>query len=303
VPADRSLTFALSEPPSPELLSLFSDFRLLTNLALRQAIQESVTSRKSLSRFARDQALLLHVNGSHSRCALHIALALVAGHRRRLRQPGPSPRVPYVRRPFLRADDSTFHFDATSGKLRLPLRRGEWASSTAEVSDYHRRVLADPTLTVKQLHLTSDRMVLILEKAVPAPYAPTSLLALDTNEGSLDGVTVGSEGTRPTRVDFSEIPILQRRHMERRRRLARRKATDRRLRRVLLGREGRREHDRVRSRLHVLSKRMVEVAAEHSAAIALEDLSKLPRRNRGRGWRSPRTRRRLSSWPRGELHR
>jgi predicted RNA-binding Zn-ribbon protein involved in translation (DUF1610 family) len=129
------------------------------------------------------------------------------------------------------------------------------------VSDYHRRALADTTLTVHQLHLTSERLILILEKAVPKPYAPSSLLSLDTNEGSLDGATVGAEGTRPARVDYSEIPILQRRHMERRRRLARRKATDRRLRRVLLGREGRREHDRVRSRLHVLSKRMVAVAA------------------------------------------
>jgi hypothetical protein len=283
VPSYRSLIFSLSEPPSAAILSLFSDFRLLTNLALRQALQESVTSRRALSRFVRDQAHLLHVNGSHSLSALQIALGLVAGHRRRLRLPGPPPRVPYLRRPFLRADDSTFHFDPVSGKLRLSLRRAEWASVTAVVSEYHRRVLADPTLTIKQLHLTSDRMILILEKAVPAPYAPTALLALDTNEGSLDGVTVGSEGTVPARLDFSEIPTLQHRHMERRRRLARRKATDRRLRRVLLGREGRREHDRVRSRLHVLSKQLVTVAAEHSAAVALEDLSKLPRRTRGAG--------------------
>jgi hypothetical protein len=79
VPAYRALSFSLCDPATPELLSLFSDFRLLTNLAVRRALQLSTTSRHSLSRYVRDNALALRVNGAHSLCSLQIALGLVAG--------------------------------------------------------------------------------------------------------------------------------------------------------------------------------------------------------------------------------
>jgi putative transposase len=78
----------------------------------------------------------------------------------------------------------------------------------------------------------------------------------------------------------------------------------------LLAREGRRERNRVRSRLHVISRTLVETAASRRAAIALEDLTRLstPRRRGPQSLskdapRSPKLRRRLSSWPRRELHR
>jgi putative transposase len=304
MPTYRALTFSLREPPSPALLALFADFRLLTNLAVRRALEQSITSRPSLSRYVRDNAIALRVNGSHSICSLQIALGLVAGWRRKARQSGHPPRFPYVRTPFLRADDSTFHFDPSTGRLRLSLRRTEWTSLQLQTSDFHRRYLADPTLRVKQVHLTPTRAVFILEKTLPAPIVPTSLLALDTNEGSPDGVTVGPTGVHPVRVDFREIPVIQHRSFARRRRIARRKAHDRRVGRRLLKWAGTRERNRVVSRLHALTRQLVETAARHRSAIALEDLSRMRKTGRPfpRG-RSARTRRRLSSWPRGELHR
>ena len=151
---------------------------------------------------------------------------------------------------------------------------------------------------------------------MPEEYTPTTLLALDTNERSLDGVVVAASFTRAVTVPFPEIALVQQRHVARRRRLSRKKARDRRVGRRLLNREGRREHHRVQSRLHILSKRLVEVACRNRAALALEDFSRLaklrPRRNPAGGRRrragdssprAPKLRRRLSSWPRAELHR
>jgi IS605 OrfB family transposase len=304
VPAYRALVFRLREPPPSALLALFSDFRLLTNLALRRSLELSITSRQSLSRYVGDQALALRVNGSHSICAPEIALSLAAGHRRRMRESTHPAKVPFVRRPFLRADDKTVHFDPVSGKLRLSLRRTEWTSVHLVVSDYHRRCLADPSVRLKQVHLTPDRAGFVLEKTLPTPFTPASLLALDTNEGSLDGVTVGPSGVTPVRVDFREIPLIQHRYFARRRRLAQKKAHDRRVRRGLLNDAGRRERNRVLSRPHALTRRLIEVAARHRAGLAFEDLSKMPHADGSfRRGRSARTRRRLSSWPRGELHR
>jgi IS605 OrfB family transposase len=276
-----------------------SDYRLLTNEIVREALLTSKTSRGALSRFARDRAFVHRLTGQHAVVAANIALTLVKAHRKRLRR-GATASPPYVRRRFLRTNPQTFHFDPASGKIRLSLRSGEWCSWLVLVAPYHREVLATPGTRIKQLHVNEQRVVLYLEKSAPDPYVPNAVLALDTNESSLDGVSVETAGAEWVRAPFPEVRSIQARHVARRRLLARKKAHDRRVGRILLGREGRRERHRVRSRLHALSKSLVEQALHQRAAIALEDLTRLPLRRRRSG---PRFRRRLSSWPRGELHR
>ncbi len=315
----RSLVFSLALPSDRdsgrpalpiEVRELQGDFRLLVNLCLREAIATNVTSRGKLSRFARSRALELRVTGPIGVAASEIALGLAAGHRKRLRR-GIVARVPYVRTPFVRLPRECFHFDPDTGKLRLSLRRGEWSSVLLTVSDHHRRVLADPRHRLTQMHLGSRGAVAIYAKTPEPEYAPTSLVALDTNERSLDGVRVTSEGSNFVRVLFPEIREIQGIHFERRRFLAHKKEHDRRVGRVLLGREGRRERHRIRSRLHEISRSIIEQLATERAALVLEDLTGLPRprrrgsfrRGAGGALRSRTFRRRLSHWPQGELHR
>jgi len=307
----------LPDPPSLgislPLRGLMDDFRLLVNQCLREALAHSTTSRGSLSRFARDRAREARVTGGIGLAAADIALALASGHRRRLRQ-RLNCRVPYVRTPFVRVPSEYFHFDSESGKLRLSLRRGEWTSLVVPVSDYHRRVLANPDHRVTQVHVGLRRVVLVYAKTVPEPYVPTSLVALDTNESSLDGVWVREEGATFVRVRFPELREIQARHFGRRRYLGRKKAHDRRLARQLLRREGWREHHRIGSRLHDLTRSLLDRLANEHAALVLEDLTGMPqlRRTQRTGRTAaqgpplfrPRTfRRRMSSWPRSELHR
>jgi putative transposase len=170
-------------------------------------------------------------------------------------------------------------------------------------------VLTDPDHRVTQVHISLRRVVFVFDQSVPEPYTPTPLVALDTNESSLDGVEVGEDSAGLVRIAFPEIRELQFRHMGRRRFLGKKKAHERRLARWLLGREGRRERDRIRSRLHVLTRRLVgELVTRHSA-LALEDLTHLPHprrrgvRGRPTALKSRSSRRRLSSWPRAELYR
>ncbi|HTT26523.1 MAG TPA: zinc ribbon domain-containing protein [Thermoplasmata archaeon] len=307
----RALSIPLDGPLPAPLLSLLATYRLLVNEILREALATGSTSLGALSRFARNRAFAHQMTGTHAVVAAGIALALVRGHRRRVRL-GMTPRPPYVRRQFLRADDASFHLDPIPQRVRISLRRGVWTSFGIRLSTYHRAVLATPGLRLKQLHITDDRIVLYYERPAPAPYVPRALLGLDTNERSLDGVCVTARATRAVTVPFPDIAVLQQRHADRRRRIARKKSHDRRVGRRLLRREGLRERHRVLDRLHVLTKHLVEVARRHHAALALEDFTKLARMHRRRGqharWkpgapRSKTLRRRLSSWPRGELHR
>ncbi|MCI4347954.1 MAG: zinc ribbon domain-containing protein, partial [Thermoplasmata archaeon] len=299
VPVLRGLVVSLSSPLPPALFSLLADYRLLTNEILREALASGKTSRGALSRFARDRASVHQLNGQHAVVAADIALSLAKGHRRRLRE-GLHPRVPYIRRLFLRTNPRTFHLDPESGKVRLSLRNGDWCSFLLHLSRYQRDRLGGEGVRIKQLQVSPDRAVLFLERPAPKPYAATSLLALDTNESSLDGVSVDSRASRLVQVPFPELRHIQAAHFVRRRKLAQKKAHDRRVGRRLLGKEGRRERHRIRSRLHVLTARLLDIVARHHGALALEDLSRMPTSRRRF---SARTRRRLSSWPRRELHR
>lgn len=294
--ARRGLPCSLAAPLPASVLSLLADFRLLVNLGVREALQQNQTARGSLVPLAQRLAREHRIGFSHVRLAMDKELSLTKGHRRRLRLHRASS-VPYVRKRFLAADDDTFHLDPVSGHVRLSLRPGEWAGFDLRLSDYHRSRLAKAK--IKQLILREDRAILILEPEIPAPFVPTSLLAFDTNERSLDGVWVRPDRSpTPVNVPYPEVATIQRRHQTRRRRLGKKKAHDRRMGRKLGGREGRRERHRVKQRLHALSKGLIELAARRKAALAIEDLH-VP------AWlgKTRRSRRRLSSWPQGELHR
>ncbi|HUL39559.1 MAG TPA: RNA-guided endonuclease TnpB family protein [Methanomassiliicoccales archaeon] len=271
------------------------DFRLMVNKSIRFAMENNLTAKGSLVKLAQSMAKEYHLNFQHARTATEVALSLSKGHRRRLRK-GKECKLPYVYKPFLRADDSTFHVSMENGHVRLSIRAGEWSGFDLILSSYHLDALASGK--VKQLTLNEKKAVLVIEKEAPEQYVPSSVIALDTNERSLDGVSLSSYGVVPITVPFPDVSIVQHRHFVRRRKLARKKRRDRRVGRMLLSKEGKREHDRVSQRLHLVSKGLVRAAEQAQAAIVLEDL-RLPRG----GGRGRRMRRRLSSWPQRELHR
>jgi hypothetical protein len=255
------------------------DFRLKVNRGVRHALENDLTAKGSLVKFSQSLAREYKINRAHARTAMEVALSLDKGHRRRLRK-GKDSKLPYVLKPFLRADDSTFHISIESGHARISLRNGEWEEFDVKFSRHHLDFMTSGK--IKQLVLTPRRAVLVIEKEAPGPYAPSSLLALDTNERSLDGVLLSSENVTPISVPYPEVSTIQHRHFVRHRRLGRKKRHDRRVGHKLGGKEGRRQHNRVSQRLHLISKGLVEKAAADRSAVALEDLH-LPKGEQGRG--------------------
>ena len=293
----RSLSFPLRDVPPP-LKWLLGEFRLLVNRSIRIALREDIRSRYRLSKVAYRTLSAEHdVYKQYLPSAFGVALSVLKVHRRRIRR-GKRTSVPYLRRPMLMAENQSYRLDRETGRLRIPVRGTEGIQLDLPLSAWHRSFLSDPSWGLGSLTVTPDRIVVVVRRDAPEPYAPAAAIALDTNEASLDGVAAWGDSATLVTVPFPEVRIVQATHVRRRRRLARRKANDRRVMRSLLRKEGRREHDRVRQRLHLVSKGVVATAKERRAAIVLEDL-RIPQG----GGRGPRMRRRLSSWPRGELHR
>lgn len=294
----RALVFAFDLDQLPAALkAMLPEYRRMVNQAIRAGLASGATSRASLARVVyADLAERNKGLSSYVVQAISDALAILRAHRKRAHR-GKHSRPPYVTRLSLKIAPRTFHFDADSGSVRVSVGNGYWVAFTVSVSSWHRAQLKFAGATPLLLTIKPGKVVITISHATPGPFEPAAVLALDTNEETLDGVLAAGAGAQLVRVQLGDVRRVQARHFVRRRRLASKKAHDRRVKRSLLGREGKRESDRVKSRLHLVSKGLVRVAKERRAAIVLEDLTGIRR------FFTPGLNRRLSAWPHRELHR
>ena len=283
----------------PHLRWLLAEFRLLVNESIRIALKEDIRSRARLTRAAyKDLGARHAVYKQYIPSAFEVALAVLKAHRRRVRK-GKRSSIPFLRRLMLKAENQSYWLDRETGRIRIPIRGTEGVQLHLPLAEWHRSILGDPSWGLGSLTVVSGKIIVVLRKEAPKPYEPRGTIALDTNEDSLDGVQSSGDSAGLLRVPFEGVRRIQEIHYRRRRKIARKKAAhDRRVARRLLNREGRRERHRVRHRLHRVSKGLVRLATEAQAAIVLEDLTL-----HGAGGRSRRMNRRLSSWPRREIHR
>src|SRR5207245_2563869 len=188
--------------------------------------------------------------------AFEVALALLKAHRRRLRKRKRSC-VPYMRRLMLKAENQSYKLDHETGRLRIPIRGTEGVQLHLHLSEWHRSFLSDSAWALGSLTVVPGKIIVVVRREAPKAYEPDGAIALDTNEDSLDGVVASDGGMVTTSLSLRGVRRIQQTHFRRRRRLATKRAADRRVMRRLLNREGRRERNRVLHRLHLVSKRLV----------------------------------------------
>ncbi|MBU0684490.1 MAG: transposase, partial [Candidatus Thermoplasmatota archaeon] len=295
----KGVVFYLDTNLPSEAKSLLEDFRLAVNNAIRAGLQARVTSRNALVRLAYKDFRQEHpmMYAKHLVSAFEVAGGVLRNYRRRTRK-DVAYRIPYVKRLMMKAENQAYKLDRKSGTIDLPIRAGCHVGLKLIVSHYHRKYLDDTTLSLGSLTILPDRVIIAFRRSVPVPYVPDSLLSLDTNERSLDGVFVysHSDAAISVKAEFPDIAMIQQRHHDRRRRLQKKKAHDRRTSRNLCRSEGRREHHRVEYRLHQVADAVLSFADGHKSAIVLENLTGI-RFKRGKDLN-----RRLSMWPRRKLH-
>jgi len=293
----KGVVFYLESDLPSEAKFLLEDFRLAVNNAVRAGLQARVTSRSALNKLAYKDFRRKHTRmySQHLVSAFEVAGSVLKSHRRRVRK-GVACRIPYVKRLMMKAENQAYKLDRKSGVIDLPIRAGCHVELKLVVSQYHRKYLDDMALSLGSLTVLPDRVIVAFRKVAPKPFVPESALSLDTNERSLDGVFVEGDVARAIKAEFPEVAIIQQRHHERRKRIQRKKAHDRRTSRNLCRREGWREHHRIDYRLHQVANSVLKFAEERRSAIVLEDL---------KGFKSKRSKelnRRLSFWPRRKLH-
>jgi IS605 OrfB family transposase len=293
----RGVVFYLESPLPPETRLLLQDFRLAVNEAVRAGIQARVTSRNSLTRLAYRDFRKDHpgMYAQHLVSSFEVASSAIKNFRRRFRK-NPGVGIPFVKRLMMKAENQAYKLDRDSGIIDLPIRAGLHIRLKLVVSQYHKRYLDDSSLSLGSLTLLPDRVIIAFRKECKKAFVPESILSLDTNERSLDGVLVKTDSSNPIVAAFPEVAIIQQRHHDRRKNLQKKKAHDRRTSRRLCRREGKREHDRIQNRLHKVADSVLDLADNKKSAIVLEDLNGI------RHKKNKDLNRRLSMWPRRKLH-
>jgi putative transposase len=298
----KGVAFPLASDLPPEAILLLQEFRLTVNKAVRASLDARVSSRfgitKLLYRTFREEHPGMYAQ--HLVSSFEVAAGILKNYRKRLRH-GMRCATPFVKRLMMKAENQAYKLDRAEGMIDLPIRAGCHVKLRLVVSRYHRRYLNDETLSLGSLTVLPDRVIVAFRKEPPRPIAASSVLSLDTNERSLDGIFVeggrkGDTSCVQVKAAFPEVAIIQQRHHERRRRLQKKKAHDRRLTQVLCGREGAREHHRIDYQMHRVANAVLEFTENHKSAIVLENLGDM-RMNKNKTLN-----RRLSLWPRRKLH-
>jgi putative transposase len=284
----KSVSFRYSA--SQELSSLFEDFRLMCNDAIRIAVRE-----KPRNRFALIQLVYPHLKeyGLHTHYILSACEVAFSVFRNKKRK-----GVPFVRKAFLKLDVQSYQLNHLM--LRIPTTPRHFVFLTLEASDYHNSFINDSALKRGSITITERSVCIAFSKEVPKSE-PLGYIGIDVNERN---VTVSATNEYEHKFEeLGQIVEIKERYREIGRKIAGRTWGDRRIGTELLAKYGKREKHRSTQRIHRVTKKIVSYANDHQFGIKMEKLKgirKLYRRGNGQ---SKSFRGRMNTWVFGETQR
>src|SRR5713226_6610612 len=274
---------------SDELTSLFEDFRLMCNDAIRIALKEKPRSRFKLIEMAYPR---LKEYGLHTHYILSACEVAYSVYRNRNRRSDP-----YVEKAFLKLDNLTYTLNHLL--LRIPTAPRRFIYLTLQGSDYHLSFIDDSTLKRGSVTITDRTVVHAFSKEIAA-VEPLGSVGIDVNERNV----TTSETSGSTKVfDTSEVAEIKERYRVIRAKIGGKTRRDNRIGQKLYAKYGRRERNRTTQRLHVVTRAIVAEASAKRFGIVMEKLKgirRLYRRGNGQGTLY---RGRMNSWTFREIQR
>src|SRR5271157_6131398 len=237
--AVKSISFEYEA--SGELSSLFEDFRLMCNDAVRIAISERPKSKFRLIQLAYPRLKEYGLHTHYILSACEVAYSLYGNKRRK--------GIPYVRKAFLKLDNQSYQLNHLL--LRIPTTPRNFIFLVLEGSCYHLSFIDDPDLRRGSVTITERSVSVAFSRQVPL-LEPLGYLGLDINERN---VTVSaSDDYEHKFTEPDEVVEIRERYREIRAKIASATRGDKRIGKELLAKYGRREKDRTTQRIHRMTK-------------------------------------------------
>jgi putative transposase len=288
VKAIKSVSFKYRA--SSDLASLFEDFRLMCNDAIRIALREGPKSKFTLIEKAYSR---LKEYGLHTHYILSACEVAYSAYRNRTRR-----SAPYVVKAFLKLDNQSYQLNHLL--LRIPCTPRRFIFLTLEGSDYHLSFIDDPNLKRGSVTITNHSVIIAFSKEVEL-FEPLGRVGIDVNERN---VTISAtDGFKKKFEELGEVVEIKERYKETRAKISRLTKQDRRIGTGLLAKYGERERDRTTQRIHMITREIVDQAFEHKLGINMEKLTGIRRYYRKGNGQGPSFRGRMNSWVFGETQR
>ena len=260
----------------------------MVNDCVRIGLKENLTSMKSLSMKAYHQLSAYDAPTYYRLTAISRAAGILRNYRKELKR-NRSARVPYVTRLSL---TDCYGFRVIHRLVRLPVRKGEYVFIV--LNDHTLRTISGRT--PRSLTLTANGLSICLSKET-AEIEPVGAIGIDRN---LDNVTTADSDGSILRHDLGRATEVKARSRETKRHF---KRNDVRIRRVVYGKYGRIQRNRVAWLLHNVSASIVKRAKEKRFGVVMENIEGIRRLYRKGNGQGTTYRARLNSWSFYELQR
>jgi len=283
--AVKAVSFQYS--PRDDVHALLVTFRDMVNEALRIGFEKKPRSRFQLITmvyydFKEKYGLHTHYILSACECAF----AMLRNRKWR--------KCPYARRLFLKLDSQTYRLDYML--LRIPTTPKHFITIPLKGGDYQLSFLCNSSLKRGSITLTESTLVLAVSKTASVVEPLRKSIAYDINEKNI----TSSDGEQ---IDLSHVAQIKHQYSRIRASIAHSTCRDRRIKKRLLAKYGRREKQRTNQALHVVSKRIVEKAKKAHSPIVLERLTHIRQSMRRGNGQGRKMRGRLNRWSFHELQR
>jgi len=276
---------------SDELASLFEEFLLMCNDAIRIAVKEKPRSRFTLIEMAYPRLKEYGLHTHYILSACEVAYSVYRNNKDR------KSTVPYVERAFLKLDNQSYSLNHLL--LRIPTTPRHFIYLTLQGSNYHLSFIDDPTLKRGSITLTGRAVSIAFSKEI-AETETLGEVGIDVNERN---VTASDTSGATTVFDTSNVAELKERYRWIRAKIGRVTRQDNRISQRLYARYGTREKNRTTQALHRVSKAIVERAKEKRFGIVMEKLKEIRKLYRKGNGQSSSFRGRMNSWTFREVQR
>ena len=277
--------------PTSEVLELLNTFRRMINDAIRIGLERRPSTRFQLITMVYQDFKKYGLHTHYILSACEVAFSILRNHKRRMRSP-------IARHLFLKLDSQSYTLNYLL--LRIPTNPRQSLVIPLKAGEYQAIFLRDKRLKRGSITITAEGVVLIAFNKTVETQEPLGKIAWDVNEKSVIGASNDGEAVG---YDLTPIANLRRQYSKMRAGIDRKTHKDKRTRRRLLSKYGKREKERAQRLLHAISKKIVQEAKRKTRGIVLERLKGIRYSHRRTSRESRRVRARLNRWSFYEFQR
>ncbi len=272
--------------PTQEVIQMMEIFRKMVNECVRLGIEHNKTSMKSLSNLCYPQLKKYKIVTQYKLCAISKASGILRNYRKTLKKKHDTKK-PYCTRPML---ITCYGLSVKKHTLHMPHKL------RIRLNQYTLKVLSNPDLKARSVTITLDSTSISFAKKTDLIEC-TGMLGLDRN---LNNVTMLDTDGNVKQYDMRMATEIKAHCKQVKSQFTRNDVS---VGKLIYGKYGNIEKNRVQWILHNVSKRIVTHAKKNRMVIAMENINgirRLYRRGNGQG---ASYRGKMNSWSYYELQR